>query len=248
MGTVNEVTAYLGGASPVLHLRDSRLWWGVGTERGWVNAGGGGYVQRLLAGCRYRVCPTPGQAAMLARTFGWAPVVFNDVLRARQDAHTSGEKGRRRAGAAQGRHARQDHRGPAVAGRGRAGGARAGLPGRVAGVAELVRLPGGCRQGPQGRAPPVPVPQGGPGLDPADPRRLGCRRRRCASREGRRRSAGVLARSARCGWPSCPAARSSTTPGICAAGRWPGGRGHRRPRRRVEAGYQGGRSACCPAS
>jgi putative transposase len=29
---------------------------------------------------------------MLARTFSWAPVVFNDALRARQDAHTSGEK------------------------------------------------------------------------------------------------------------------------------------------------------------
>jgi hypothetical protein len=28
----------------------------------------------------------------LARTSGWAPVVFNDALRARQDAHTSGEK------------------------------------------------------------------------------------------------------------------------------------------------------------
>ena len=29
---------------------------------------------------------------MLARTFGCARVVFNDALRARQDAHTSGEK------------------------------------------------------------------------------------------------------------------------------------------------------------
>jgi hypothetical protein len=53
---------------------------------------GGGYVQRVLAGCRYRACPTPGQGAMLARTSGWAPVVFNDALRTRQDAHTAGEK------------------------------------------------------------------------------------------------------------------------------------------------------------
>src|SRR5665647_2271778 len=52
-----RLTAYLGGASPVLHLRDSRLWWGVGTERGWVTVGGGGYVQRVLAGCRYRARP-----------------------------------------------------------------------------------------------------------------------------------------------------------------------------------------------
>ena len=29
---------------------------------------------------------------MLARTFGCARVVFNDALRARQDAHTSGER------------------------------------------------------------------------------------------------------------------------------------------------------------
>ena len=29
---------------------------------------------------------------MLARTSGWAPVVFNDALRTRRDAHTAGEK------------------------------------------------------------------------------------------------------------------------------------------------------------
>ena len=86
------MTAYLGGASPVLHLRDSCLWWGAGTERGWVDVRGGGYVQRVLAGCRYRACPTPGQAALLARTSGWAPVVFNDALRTRREAHTAGEK------------------------------------------------------------------------------------------------------------------------------------------------------------
>jgi hypothetical protein len=32
--------AYLGGASPVLQVRDIRLRWGVDTERGWVNVGG----------------------------------------------------------------------------------------------------------------------------------------------------------------------------------------------------------------
>src|SRR5665213_982468 len=90
--TTFSMTAYLGGASPVLQVRDSRLRWGVDTERGWVNVGGGGYVQRVLARYRYRAYPTPGQAAMLARTFGCARVVFNDALRARQDAHTSGEK------------------------------------------------------------------------------------------------------------------------------------------------------------
>ncbi|MGX6511668.1 RNA-guided endonuclease InsQ/TnpB family protein [Rhodococcus sp. SJ-2] len=41
---------------------------------------------------RYRVYPTPGQQTMLARSFGCARVVFNDALRARQDAHAAGVK------------------------------------------------------------------------------------------------------------------------------------------------------------
>ncbi|MGN5240038.1 helix-turn-helix domain-containing protein [Rhodococcus sp. SJ-3] len=39
---------------------------------------------------RYRVYPTPGQQDMLARSFGCARVVFNDALRARQDAYAPG--------------------------------------------------------------------------------------------------------------------------------------------------------------
>jgi transposase len=38
----------------------------------------------------YRLYPTPGQCAALARAFGCARVVFNDALRARQDAHAAG--------------------------------------------------------------------------------------------------------------------------------------------------------------
>ena len=41
---------------------------------------------------RYRVYPTQGQAEALARAFGCARVVYNDALRARQDAHERGEK------------------------------------------------------------------------------------------------------------------------------------------------------------
>jgi len=41
---------------------------------------------------RYRVYPTPGQAQALARVFGCARVVFNDALRAREDAHARGVK------------------------------------------------------------------------------------------------------------------------------------------------------------
>jgi IS605 OrfB family transposase len=38
----------------------------------------------------YRLYPEPGQAQALARAFGCARVVFNDALRARQDAHAAG--------------------------------------------------------------------------------------------------------------------------------------------------------------
>jgi putative transposase len=39
----------------------------------------------------YRLYPSPGQRQALARAFGCARVVFNDGLRARQDAHAAGE-------------------------------------------------------------------------------------------------------------------------------------------------------------
>jgi len=118
----------------------------------------------------------PGQAALLARTSGWAPVVFNDALRTRQDAHTAGEKvgdtqvQRRVVTLAKSTSARQ----------------------WLGGVAP-VALVAACRDarrayrswfdflGGQARAArsgtPVPVPQGQPGLDPPYPQRLGCRRR-----------------------------------------------------------------------
>jgi putative transposase len=38
----------------------------------------------------YRLYPTPGQQQALARAFGCARVVFNDALRARQQAHETG--------------------------------------------------------------------------------------------------------------------------------------------------------------
>jgi transposase len=38
----------------------------------------------------YRLYPAPGQQRTLARAFGCARVVFNDALRARQDAHVAG--------------------------------------------------------------------------------------------------------------------------------------------------------------
>jgi transposase len=38
----------------------------------------------------YRLSPTPDQCAALVRAFGCARVVFNDALRARQDAYAAG--------------------------------------------------------------------------------------------------------------------------------------------------------------
>jgi putative transposase len=46
----------------------------------------------MLARYRYRLYPEPGQAQMLARTFGCARTVFNDALRTREEAHAAGEK------------------------------------------------------------------------------------------------------------------------------------------------------------
>jgi putative transposase len=39
----------------------------------------------------YRLYPSPGQQAALARAFGCARVVFNDALRARQEAFAAGQ-------------------------------------------------------------------------------------------------------------------------------------------------------------
>lgn len=49
-------------------------------------------TNRMMLRYRYRAYPTPVQAQMLARTFGCARVVFNDVLRTREQAHVAGEK------------------------------------------------------------------------------------------------------------------------------------------------------------
>ena len=46
-----------------------------------------GYVQLRY---NYRLYPTPGQRAALARAFGCARVVFNDGLRIREQAHQAG--------------------------------------------------------------------------------------------------------------------------------------------------------------
>jgi hypothetical protein len=47
------------------------------------------YTERVQLRYDYRLYPTPGQRAALARAFGCARVVFNDGLRARQEAHAA---------------------------------------------------------------------------------------------------------------------------------------------------------------
>ena len=48
------------------------------------------YVLDMQLRYTYRLYPTPGQRDALARAFGCARVVFNDGLRARQQAHAAG--------------------------------------------------------------------------------------------------------------------------------------------------------------
>ncbi|MFI2663224.1 RNA-guided endonuclease InsQ/TnpB family protein [Micromonospora carbonacea] len=45
----------------------------------------------MLLRYNFRVYPTPGQRTALARTFGCARTVYNDGLRAREEAHASGQ-------------------------------------------------------------------------------------------------------------------------------------------------------------
>ena len=48
------------------------------------------YILVVQLRYNYRLYPTPGQRAALARAFGCARVVFNDGLRARQEAREVG--------------------------------------------------------------------------------------------------------------------------------------------------------------
>jgi len=48
------------------------------------------YTEGVRLRYNYRLYPAPGQRSALARAFGCARVVFNDSLRARQDAYAAG--------------------------------------------------------------------------------------------------------------------------------------------------------------
>ena len=48
----------------------------MATRTATVNVGGRNYVERVLVRYRYRAYPTPGQAQLLARTFGWFSLTF----------------------------------------------------------------------------------------------------------------------------------------------------------------------------
>jgi putative transposase len=59
----------------------------------YVTASGHGneYNSEMQLRYNYRLYPSPGQCQVMARAFGCARVVFNDGLRARQQAHAAGE-------------------------------------------------------------------------------------------------------------------------------------------------------------
>ena len=126
---------------------------------------------------RYRVYPDAAQRGALARAFGCARVVYNDAVRVREEAHAAGREGQRHRGPAAGDHPGEGDPGTGMARRGRIGRAGAGMPGRAPRVPELVRLPRGAAERPQGRAPAAP-PQARPPVDPPDPQRVRAARAR----------------------------------------------------------------------
>jgi len=56
-----------------------------------VSSHGNEYNSEMQLRYSYRLYPAPGQCQVMARAFGCARVVFNDGLRARQQAHAAGE-------------------------------------------------------------------------------------------------------------------------------------------------------------
>ena len=84
--------------------------------------------------------PVAGPAAALARAFGCARVVFNDGLRARQDAYAAGQPYLTDAELSARLTAVQGDAGAGLAGRGLRGGAPAGPGGPERGVPEFLRL------------------------------------------------------------------------------------------------------------
>jgi Helix-turn-helix domain len=88
----------------------------------------------------YRLYPAPAQRSALARAFGCARVVFNDGLRARQEAHRAGRPYLNRRGAVGAADGGEEDTGAAVAGGGVGGGAAAGAGRPERGLPELFRL------------------------------------------------------------------------------------------------------------
>src|ERR1035437_8527489 len=130
------LSAYLGGASPVLHLRDSRSVVGRRRRARLGQCRWGGCVEWVPAGCRFRPCSTPGRGALLARTSGHAPVELNDARAACRDWFDS------LAGAGKGRkvghprfRSRKDNRAPIRLTRNALGAAAGGV--RVARVGDV---------------------------------------------------------------------------------------------------------------
>ena len=118
------------------------------------------YTGRVQLRYNYRLYPGPGQRQALARAFGCARVVFNDALRARQDAHAAGLpyitdaelSARLTAAKASPQRAWLGEVSSVVL--------QQSLAGPERGVPELLRLRHGQTEGASGRAAPVPVPQG----------------------------------------------------------------------------------------
>ena len=81
-----------GNASPFCPFRSSRSK-GVPTVHMFPLVAGGArsYDHRMQLRYAFRLYPEPGQRTALARAFGCARVVYNDAVRAREDARRAGE-------------------------------------------------------------------------------------------------------------------------------------------------------------
>ncbi|WP_234402009.1 helix-turn-helix domain-containing protein, partial [Thermobifida halotolerans] len=116
----------------------------------------------------FRLYPSAGQRAALARASGCARVVFSDALRVREEARATGAAVPRLGGTVPTSHSREEDPATGLARRGPGAPAVPAGPGH--GVPELLRRP--QRQTPQDGASPVQVPQGRPAVDPFHRERL----------------------------------------------------------------------------
>ena len=156
------------------------------------------YASGVQLRYNYRLYPSPGQRDALARAFGCARVVFNDGLRARQEAHAAGLPYVTDGGAVGPADRIEGHPGAGMARRGVRRGAPAVPGGPEHGVPEFLRVGHREAERPEDRAASLQVPQGSPAGGPVHGQRPvpGAGQREAAAAEDRGRSGPLVPGSA----------------------------------------------------